>query len=52
MDKILNAHVIRSMVKLEANKQQTFDNEENQYLIYPEPQSIDSDEKINPYSPV
>jgi hypothetical protein len=25
---------------------------ENEYLVYPEPQSINSDEKINPYSTV
>jgi hypothetical protein len=25
---------------------------EQDYLVYPEPQSIDSDEKINPYSKV
>jgi hypothetical protein len=25
---------------------------ETEYLVYPEPQSIDSDEKINPFSKV
>jgi len=31
---------------------QSADTNQNEYLVYPEVQSIDSDEKINPYSQV
>ena len=61
MDKILGDYITRTMARLETEKQKVWHNRnvwndpelaKQDYLVYPEPQSIDSDEKINPYSKV
>ena len=60
MDKTLADYIIRTMARMEAEKQQKVHNNRNVwndpelakqdiYNIYPEPKSKDSDEKINPY---
>jgi len=60
MDKTLADYITRTMARLESEKQQTIHNNRNVwndpelasqdvYNVYPEKQSDDSDEKINPY---
>jgi len=54
MDKTL-ADYIKRIANLEEqlkSSQQENKSEENDHLVYPEPNSIDSDEKRNPYSKV
>ncbi len=47
MDKTLADYIARTMKRLENEKQPS--TEPEKYLVYPEPQSLDSDEKIKPY---
>ena len=60
MDKTLADYITRTLARLESEKQQTVNNNRNVwndpelanqdvYNVYPEKQSDDSDEKINPY---
>jgi len=48
MDKTLADYIARTMAKLESEKQKPVENNENQYLVYPEDDS--PDRPINPYS--
>ena len=54
MDKTLADYIERTMKNLDKDISETKSNDlkVNQYKVYPEKQSVDSDEKINPYSPV
>ncbi len=61
MDKTLADYIARTMARLETEQQKIQNNKniqndsklaEQDYLVYPEKQNIDSDEKINPYSRV
>lgn len=61
MDKTLADYITRTMARLETEKQKVWNNRnvwndptlaEQDYLVYPEKQSPDSDENINPYSRV
>jgi hypothetical protein len=47
MDKTLADYIKR--ITEEENKR-TSESNTNQYQIFPEPETVDSDEKINPYS--
>lgn len=52
-DVILADYINRTISKLNSEKTQYSPKEEdNQYIVYPEKRSEDSDEKINPFSKV
>jgi hypothetical protein len=51
-DRTLADYIKRTNERLEKEKQEPFKSNPNNYEVYPEKQNIDSDEKINPYSPV
>lgn len=46
-DKFLSDYIKRAQEQLDKENKKP---EPEQYKVYPEPQSVDSDEKINPYS--
>ena len=48
MDKTLADYIARTMAKLESEKQKPVENNENQYLVYPEDDG--TDRPVNPYS--
>ena len=48
MDKTLADYIARTMAKLELEKQKPVENNENQYLVYPEDDG--TDRPVNPYS--
>ena len=50
MDKTLADYISRAMAKLELEKQKLVENNQNQYLVYPEDDGYDTPK--NPYSPV
>ena len=45
-------YIKRTLSRLESEKNPPKPNEEDQYLVYPERRSEESDEKINPFSKV
>ncbi len=49
MDKTLKDYIDRTQKRLEEERQKPITPNPNQYPVYPEKQSEDSDEKINPY---
>ena len=49
MDKILKDYIERTQKRMEEDKSQPVTPNPNQYIVSPEKQSEDSDEKINPY---
>lgn len=52
MDITLKDYIERVMKTIELEKKPSMAHNSDQYLVYPELESIDSDEKINPYSKV
>jgi hypothetical protein len=49
MDKTLKDYIERTQKRMEEDKSQPVTPNPNQYIVSPEKQSEDSDEKINPY---
>ena len=49
MDKTLKEYIDRTMKKITEERNQPVKPNPNQYFVYPEKQSEDSDEKINPH---
>lgn len=52
MDLTLADYIKRTMARLENEKKPANTVDEDQYLVYPERRSEESDEKINPFSKV
>lgn len=50
MDKTLADYIARTMAKMELEKQKPVENNENQYLVYPEDDGYDTPK--NPFSQV
>ncbi len=49
MDKTLKDYIERAQKRIEEEKKIPLTHNPNQYPVYPEKQTEDSDEKINPY---
>lgn len=49
MDKTLKDYIERAQKKIEEDNKRPLTHNPNQYPVYPEPKTPDSDEKINPH---
>ena len=49
MDKTLKDYIERAQKKIEKERKTPQTYNPNQYPVYPDPKTTDSDEKINPY---
>ena len=49
MDKTLKEYIDRTIKRIQEEKNKPVEPNPNQYIVYLEKQSEDSDEKINPY---